>query len=86
MGDDWEPIGQRRADALAAMAETYLEKGPAKSSSADRYQVVLHAIKGSDPFLRELALEPRCPLTEKMDPTPLLEDGPRVTAVHVPLG
>jgi hypothetical protein len=42
MRDDSEAVSQRRADALAEMAETYLEKGPASSSSADRYQVMLH--------------------------------------------
>ena len=36
------PIAARRADALADMAETWLAKGPATSSSADRYQVMLH--------------------------------------------
>jgi len=40
--DSWEPISARRADALAAMAEGYLETGPAQSSSADRYQVMVH--------------------------------------------
>jgi len=38
----WEPIETRRADALAEMAESYLETGPAHSSSADRYQVMVH--------------------------------------------
>ncbi len=79
--ENWEPIGQRRADGLAAMAETYLEKGPARSSSADRYQVVLHVIKGSDPFFQSEDNVARPLPLEKMDPTPLLEDGPRVTAV-----
>ena len=32
----------RRADALTAIAENYLANGPSSSSSADRYQVVLH--------------------------------------------
>jgi hypothetical protein len=32
----------RRADALALMAETYLHHGPAEQSTADRYQVVVH--------------------------------------------
>jgi hypothetical protein len=40
--DSWEPISARRADALAEMAESYLEAGPASSSSADRYQVMVH--------------------------------------------
>jgi hypothetical protein len=37
-----EPVAARRADAIAEMAESYLSNGPAKSSSADRYQVMLH--------------------------------------------
>lgn len=37
-----EAISQRRADAVAEMAESYLRVGPAKSSSADRYQVMVH--------------------------------------------
>jgi len=37
-----EAISQRRAGAIAEMAESYLANGPAQSSSADRYQVMLH--------------------------------------------
>ena len=37
-----EPWSARRADALMSMAESYLTTGPGHSSSADRYQVVLH--------------------------------------------
>ena len=37
-----DSIAMKRADAIAEMAETYLAKGPAASSSADRYQVMLH--------------------------------------------
>ncbi len=40
--ETWEPIATRRADALAELAERYLETGPASSSSADRYQVMVH--------------------------------------------
>ncbi len=32
----------RRADAIAEMAETYLANGPTSSSTADRYQVMIH--------------------------------------------
>ena len=32
----------RRADALAAVAESYLERESASGSTADRYQVVVH--------------------------------------------
>jgi len=34
--------GQRRADALAELAESYLAHGVTDSSAADRYQVVVH--------------------------------------------
>ena len=37
-----EPFSARRADALAEMAESYLAHGPASSSTADRYQVMIH--------------------------------------------
>jgi len=43
-------FGQRRADALAELAEAYLANGATDSSAADRYQVVVHvsesALKG----------------------------------------
>ena len=37
-----EPVSARRADAIEEMAESYLANGPATSSSAERYQVMLH--------------------------------------------
>jgi hypothetical protein len=37
-----ESFSARRADALAEMAEGYLANGPASSSTADRYQVMVH--------------------------------------------
>jgi hypothetical protein len=36
------PFQSRRADALAAVAESFLAKSDATSTSADRYQVVVH--------------------------------------------
>ena len=39
---DPEPIAARRADALAAIAETYLNNDESSGSTADRYQVVVH--------------------------------------------
>ncbi len=36
------PIAARRADALAEIAETYMNSGPVANSSADRYQVIVH--------------------------------------------
>jgi hypothetical protein len=36
------PVAARRADALAEIAETYMNSGPVANSTADRYQVVVH--------------------------------------------
>jgi hypothetical protein len=36
------PYGARRADALALIAESFLQHGPATQTTADRYQVVVH--------------------------------------------
>ncbi|HET6630148.1 MAG TPA: hypothetical protein VFG91_10270, partial [Woeseiaceae bacterium] len=38
----YESFGARRADALAALAESYLANAPPSASGADRYQVVVH--------------------------------------------
>ena len=40
--DRREPFDRRRADAVSAIAESYLANGHSPSSSADRYQVMLH--------------------------------------------
>jgi len=37
-----EPIAARRADALADLAETYMNNSDSSGSTADRYQVVVH--------------------------------------------
>jgi len=37
-----EPIAARRADALAEVAETYMNNSESSGSTADRYQVVVH--------------------------------------------
>jgi hypothetical protein len=37
-----DPIATRRADALAEVAETYMNSEPVPNSTADRYQVVVH--------------------------------------------
>ena len=36
------PVGARRADALAEIAETYMNSQPVANSTADRYQVIVH--------------------------------------------
>jgi hypothetical protein len=37
-----DPVAARRADAVAGLAESYLANGPGESSSAERYQVMVH--------------------------------------------
>ena len=63
---EYVPFDHRRADALADMAESYLANGPASSSSADRYQVMLHVSAET--------------LTNNEGDISHLEDGPRVSA------
>jgi hypothetical protein len=41
------PIAARRADALAEIAETYMNSGPVANSTADRYQVIVHVSEES---------------------------------------
>ena len=42
-----EPIAARRADALADIAETYMNNSDSSGSTADRYQVVVHVVGAS---------------------------------------
>ena len=54
-----EPIAARRADALAQIAETYLNNNESSGSTADRYQVIVHvgatvgAAPGRDPHIED---------------------------------
>ncbi len=41
------PIAARRADALAEIAETYMNNSESSGSTADRYQVVVHVAAGA---------------------------------------
>jgi len=84
--DSWESISSRRADAMAEMAESYLQTGPAESSSADRYQVMIHVseetleIDHSDVTAVTSETHPRHnPLSD--DQVCHIENGPHVTAV-----
>ena len=65
-----EPFDQRRVDALADIAESYLAFGPTSSSAGDRYQVLLHVsaetLTGSS--------ENKSPVEDH------IEDGPHVSA------
>jgi hypothetical protein len=75
-----EPVGARRADALLEVAESYLNSGPVSSSSADRYQAVIHVSAES---VKKAAIE--ADVTEETSgyinaDLSHLEDGPHVTA------
>ena len=61
-----EPFDKRRVDALADMAENYLGNAPVPSSSADRYQVVLHVSAET--------------LTDQGGDLSHIEEGPHVSA------
>jgi hypothetical protein len=83
--ESWEPIAAKRADALMEMAESYLANGPKGSSSADRYQVMLHvsaetlvgASEAHDSSEQEISAETSpSPAEERSH----IEDGPHVSA------
>ena len=59
-----EPIAARRADALAEVAETYMNNSDSSGSTADRYQVVVHVTADQVP----------------LGQTSEIEHGPHVTA------
>ena len=63
------PIAARRADALAAIAETYMNNSESSGSTADRYQVVLHTVGAASAAIDVTA------------ETSEIENGPHVTAV-----
>ncbi len=65
-GERTESFAKCKADALAEIAESYLANGPASSSSADRYQVMLHVSAET--------------LTNNDGDISHIEDGPRVSA------
>ncbi len=82
--DDREPFHARRADALAEIAETYLNSEPGEASTADRYQVVVHVTAGT---LDRVQTDPPVGARTAGDPIsddpPILshlDDGPHVTA------
>ena len=65
----------RRADALAEIAESYLASGPCSSSSADRYQVMLHV--STETLKYDVTAETSNPMDEQISH---VEDGPHVSA------
>ncbi|MDX1481871.1 MAG: DUF222 domain-containing protein [Woeseiaceae bacterium] len=75
------PVAARRADALTAVAESFLNHPGNAGSTADRYQVVVHVtapIPSSSLDAVGVASPPR--LSDVAAVTPRLDDGPGVTA------
>ena len=68
--EEREPIAARRADALAEVAETYMNNCESSGSTADRYQVIVHVTAVTSP-----------PVGARPARDPFIEDGPHVTAV-----
>ena len=66
------PISTRRADALAEVAEDYMNSEPVPNATADRYQVVVHVVGAAS--------------AATSNEYPRIEDGPHVSADYVPLG
>jgi Domain of unknown function (DUF222)/HNH endonuclease len=56
--DALRPYSERRADALAMIAESFLQHGPASKTAADRYQIVVHV----DAATLKEGLDGRCEL------------------------
>ncbi len=67
-----EPFHARRADALAGIAESYLNGEPGDNATADRYQVVLHVTAETLDSV-QTAPTPAARVSH-------LDDGPHVTA------
>jgi hypothetical protein len=70
-----EPFTARRADALAQIAETYLNTAPPHSSTADRHQVVLHV--SAETLKSDVTAETSAHINGDFSH---IEDGPHVTA------
>jgi hypothetical protein len=76
-----EPIAARRADALMGMAEAFLADGAKTSTSADRYQVMLHV--SAETLTGEVTAEtPAEASVDRVGELPLshIEHGPHVSA------
>jgi len=69
--DELPPIATRRADALAKVAETYMNSEPVPNSTADRYPVVVHVVGAASATMEREPVAPR---------EALQHDGPHVSA------
>jgi len=63
-----ESLPNRRADALAEIAETYLNGEPSTASSADRYQVIVHV--SPDTLIETPDVPAGTPTLHPNDPNP----------------
>ncbi len=80
---DPEPIAARRADAMAEIAETYLNNSESSGSTADRYQVIVHVVGAArGQAEKELvgAASAATGVTGVTAETSHIDDGPHVTA------
>jgi hypothetical protein len=82
--EDHEPIAARRADALAEIAETYMNNNESSGSTADRYQVIVHvhpegALTAETSEATKFVGAASRRETNVTAVTPHIEDGPGVT-------
>jgi len=77
---DPEPIAARRADALANIAETYMNNSESSGSTADRYQVVVHVVGAAREHAAEELVGAALAATDVTAETSHIDDGPQVTA------
>ena len=73
------PIAARRADALANVAETYMNNNESSGSTADRYQVVVH-VGAAKAVGAAKTVGAASAANDVVTDHPHLEDGPHVTA------
>jgi len=72
------PVATRRADALAEVAETYMNAEPVPNSTADRYQVVVHVAASATADVSLVGAASAA--TDVSAETSHLENGPHVSA------
>ncbi len=73
-----EPIATRRADALAEVAETYMNSEPVPNATADRYQVVVHVVGAASPLKGDNKPQMDRGHGPLLQDDPHIEDGPHV--------
>jgi len=79
-GVEPEPIAARRADALANIAETYMNNSESSGSTADRYQVVVHVVGAAREHAAKELVGAASAATDVTAETSHIDDGPHVTA------